>query len=389
MINEGELEDYLNRRYYTRTHRVLTESRAPIFVTAGNHDIGGWDATPPPDGTSRRDWWRFFGWKRLDDPPPGAPWYTQNYSFDYGAVHYVGLEAYDNYDGWRWEIYGDESFTAGQMQWLADDLADASGSTSQVLFYHYDFSDQIDLNSLGVEMALWGHIHRDEGSISSPPYDLATDNTCDGARSYRLIRVQDGYLLPTATISAGYSGNNLEVQYTPANDGMHSQVTAEITNDLDERFEYAQLRFMMPKEGADVQITGGNLVQVDSSGSQDVYYVAVDILPSSSQTVTVSLRPPPVTDLQISLSESDLVLTWSHPGGYAVAHYVIYRNTSPYFVPTSGDSIGSTPDTTYIDSSMAGTPGLNHYYAVKSVNDSGGKSDPSNTVGEYDINLYH
>jgi len=389
VINEGELEDYLNRRYYTRTQRLLAESQVPIYVTSGNHDIGGWDATPVPDGTARRDWWRFFGWKRLNDPPPGAPWYTQNYSFDYGPVHYVGLEAYDNYDGWRWEIYGGESFTSGQMQWLSDDLAAASGSTSEVLFYHYDFSNQINLNSLGVEMALWGHIHSDQGEISTPPYDLATDNVCDDARSYRLVRVQDGILLPSATISAGSSGDNLDVQYSPANNGMHSQVTAEITNDLDERFEYAWLRFLMPHEGADIQVTGGNLVQVDSSDSPDVYYVAVDMLPSSSQTVTVSLLPPPVTDLHISLSENDLALTWSPPGGQAIAHYVIYRNTGPYFVPTSGDSIGSTWDTIYIDSGMAGAPGLNHYYAVKAVSESGEKSDPSNTVGEYDINLHY
>jgi len=170
---------------------------------------------------------------------------------------------------------------------------------------------------------------------------------------------------------------------------MHSQVTAEITNDLDERFEYAWLRFLMPHEGADIQVTGGNLVQVDSSDSPDVYYVAVDMLPSSSQTVTVSLLPPPVTDLHISLSENDLALTWSPPGGQAIAHYVIYRNTGPYFVPTSGDSIGSTWDTIYIDSGMAGAPGLNHYYAVKAVSESGEKSDPSNTVGEYDINLHY
>jgi hypothetical protein len=361
----------------------------PIYVTSGNHDLGGWDSTPPPDGTARRDWWRFFGWKRLDNPPPGAPWYTQNYSFDYGPVHYIGMDSYLNYDGWRYGIYGGESFTSGQMQWLADDLAGASGSVSQVLFYHYDFSDQINLNSLGVEMALWGHIHSNQGSISSPPYDLATDNTSDGARSYRLIRVQDGYLLPTATVSAGYSGNNLEVQYTPANNGMHSQVTAEITNDLDEQFEYSQLRFLMPNEGGDIQVTGGNLVQVDDSGPVAVCYVAVDILANSTQTVTVTMSPPPINDLSPILSGDDLMLSWSPPGEQAVAHYVIYRNTGPYFVPTSGDSIGSTPDTTYIDSGMAGTPGLNHYYAVKVVSDSGGKSDPSNTVGEYDINLHY
>ena len=386
LVNEGELEDYLNRRYYTRAQRMLTEFQVPVFLTSGNHDLGGWDSTPPPDGTARRDWWRFFGWKRLDDPPPGAPWYTQNYSFDYGPVHYIGMEAYDNYDGWRWGTYGGESFTSGQMDWLDDDRADASGSVSQVLFYHYDFSNQINLNSLGVEMALWGHIHSNQGSISSPPYDLATDNVCDGARSYRLIRVQDGTLLPTATISAGYSGDNLEVQYTPANDGTHSSVTANIDNNINERFEYSQLRFLMPGGGGDINVTGGNLVQIDNSGPVAVCYVEVNISPNSFQTVTVTTTNTPVTDLKISLSQNDLVLIWSPPDE-EVVRYVVYRHTDPDFVPAAQDSIGDTTDTTYTDVSMAGTPGTSHYYAVKAVNASGEKSDPSNIVGEFDVQL--
>jgi len=386
-VNEGELEDYLNRRYYTRGQRILTEFQVPVFLSSGNHDLGGWDSTPPPDGTARRDWWRFFGWARLDDPPPGAPWYTQNYSFDYGPVHYIGMEAYDNYDGWRWGIYGGESFTSGQMQWLADDLTAASGSEAQVLFYHYDFSDQINLNALGVEMALWGHIHSDQGSISSPPYDLATDNTCDGARSYRLIRVQDGTLLPAATVSAGYSGDNLEVQYTPANDGTHFSVTATIDNNLNQRFEYSQLRFLMPKGGADITVTGGHLVQVDDSGPVAVCYVAVDILANTVQNVTVTMSPPPVNDLSPTLSGDDLMLSWSPPAGTTITRYVVYRDTDPEFIPSSGDSIGDTTDTTYIDAGAGNTPDLDHYYAVKAVNDVGQKSEPSNIAGEFDMEM--
>jgi hypothetical protein len=385
VINDGELEDYLYRRYYSRTQRVLTESRVPIYVTSGNHDIGGWDATPPPDGTARRDWWRFFGWKRLDNPPPGAPWYTQNYSFDYGPVHYIGLEAYLNYDGWRWDIYADMSFTDGQMQWLSNDLAASSGSISQVLFYHHDFSDQISLGTLGVEMALWGHIHRDEGSISSPPYNLATDNACDEARSYRLIRVSDGILLPSPTISAGSAGDSLEVQYVPANKGLHSEVTAEITNNLNERFEHAQLRFLMPK-GTDFQVTGGTLLQVDSSGTDAICYVGVDIQPTSSETVTVYSAPSPVTDLEIALSGDDLVLTWSPPEEL-VARYVVYRDTVWDFVSAPGGSLGGTIDTVYIDAGVAGVVGTNYYYAIKAVNEEGQKSAVSNIVGEFDIDL--
>jgi 3',5'-cyclic AMP phosphodiesterase CpdA len=290
-INEGELEDYLNWRVYTRGQELLSRFPVPVYLTAGNHDIGGWAATPPPNGTARRDWWRFFGWKRLDNPPPGAPWHTQNYSFDYGPVHYVGLESYDNYDGWRYNIYGGESFTPGQIQWLNDDLASAAGSTAQVLFYHYDFKHELNLNSLGVEMALWGHVHHDNGNINVKPYDLATNNVCDGQRSYRLIKVSGGTLQPAETLSAGSNGQNLTADFTPANNGMHDHVNAAITNNQDQRFEQGLLKFVMPKGYGNELLTGGTLYQVDRSGDFAIYYVNVDIHASSAQAVDLQLFP--------------------------------------------------------------------------------------------------
>jgi predicted MPP superfamily phosphohydrolase len=290
LINEGELEEFLDKRYYTRSQALLREFEVPVYLTSGNHDIGGWDDTPPPDGNARRNWWRFFGWKRLDSPPPGAPWYTQNYSFDYGPVHYTGLEAYINYDGWRSAIYGADSFTPGQMQWLADDLAASSGSPAHVLFYHSDFSDQINLSSLGVDMALSGHTHRDRDDFT-PPYDIVTDNACGGARSYRLVRVSGGVLSPSYTVSAGSGGNNLRVAYSPANDGTNYTVTAGVTNNISEDFEHSLLRFLMPNEAGAIEVTGGTLLQVDYSGSSAVCYVGVVIPASSSKSVTVTLVP--------------------------------------------------------------------------------------------------
>lgn len=289
-INEGELEDYLGRRYFSRCQHLMEEFEVPVYLTAGNHDIGGWNETPPPAGTARRTWWRFFGWKRLDSPPQGAPWYTQDYSFDYGPVHYVGLEAYNNYDGWRSTIYGSDSFTASQIQWLAGDLAASSRSVAQVLFYHSDFSRQIDLATLGADMALSGHTHRDANDYTHP-FSIVTRSACDGARAYRLVRVSGGSLQPRPTVSAGSAGTNLNVVFSPANDGTQDSVTASITNSIGERFEHAKIRFHMPNVAGLIEVTGGSLLQVDNSGPFAVCHVAVDILASSSQTVTVTLEP--------------------------------------------------------------------------------------------------
>lgn len=288
LINEGELEDYLEWRAYTRSQRMLYEFEVPTFLVAGNHDIGGWSATPPADGTARRDWWRFFGWKRLDNPPPGAPWRTQNFSFNYGPVHYVGMEAYNNYDNWRSVYYGTDSFIAEQLTWLSQDLAAASASQSQVLFYHKDFQNQLNLGGLGVEMALWGHIHSDSGSLAAAPYNLATAAVCDGARAYRVIRVSNGVVQPLATLRAGAAGENLRVAYTPSNAGLSGTVTAVVTNAQPQRFENGRLRFVMPAAGGAYAAAGGTLVQVDQSGTYDVCFVAVDIPAAGSVTVTVS-----------------------------------------------------------------------------------------------------
>ncbi len=292
LVNEGELEDYLTRRYYTRAQRLLAESEVPIYLTAGNHDLGGWSDTPPSDGTARRDWWRFFGWKRLDSPPPGAPARTQDYSFDYDRLHFVGLEGYINYDRWRSSIYGSESFTADQLAWLHADLDAASGSVAQVLFTHSDFGNQINLSSLGLEMMLTGHIHRDDGSITSAPYDLATDNTCDGNRSWRLVRVEGDQLLPRPTLSAGSSGQNLRVLWSPANDGGRDSVTAQVVNGYGERFQNGLLKFRLAKhDGGRYLASGGILLQVDASGSEAVCYVEVDIAASATTTATAWFEP--------------------------------------------------------------------------------------------------
>jgi len=290
VVNEGELEDYLDWRSYTRAQQLLTECEVPIFLIAGNHDIGGWDSTPPSDGTARRNWWRFFGWPHLNNPPPGAPEFTQNYSFDYGSLHFTALESYINYDNWRSWIYGGESFTAGQLAWLNADLDRAASSAVRILFYHYDFSSQLDLSDLGVDMALWGHIHSDSGNITNYPFDISTDNVCGGDRSYRLIRVSGSTLHPRPTLTAGSSGDILRIEFAGANDGTQDLQEAILTNNHSESFEHGLVKFLMPTDGT-YHANTGTILQVDQSGEVAVVYLGVDIQPHTTLPLTVWLEP--------------------------------------------------------------------------------------------------
>jgi len=287
IVNEGEMEDFENRRVYTKAQKLLEELQVPIYLTSGNHDLGGWDSSPPPQGTARHNWWDFFGWNWLQDPPATDPYYTQNYSFDYGQIHFIGLEAYLNYDSYMYNIYGDESFTDLQMQWLDDNLSQASGSESQVLFYHYDFSEQIDLEELEVEMALYGHIHSNFGNINSAPYNLATAATCDGNRAYRVIHVNNDILEPTNTIYAGWDGEEIYASFTPANNGFADSVFCYIENSQNLNVTDAQLKFIMPVNADEYLVYNGILTQIDESGEFAVCYVSLDIPANGNTSVSV------------------------------------------------------------------------------------------------------
>ena len=288
VVNEGELEDYLNWRSYTKAKRILHELEVPVYVVAGNHDLGGWESTPPPDGTSRRNWWKFFGWRRLYDPPPAETIYTQNYSFDYGGAHFVGLEAYDNYDNWRYWVYGRSSFTTRQMAWLTADVSASDPSAPVIAFYHYDFGDELMLDYYGIDCGLYGHIHRDSGSLSEYPLNIATDNVCDGERSMRLVRVSGGVVTPEPTIHAGSSGQNLRVTYDRPNDGTQSRVTAQVVNMYDGcDFEHGMVRFMVRADSLPYAVDGGDLLQTVVDGAVATCYVALDI-PYGTTSVSVA-----------------------------------------------------------------------------------------------------
>jgi len=283
LVNEGELEDYQNRRYYTKSQKLLTEFEVPIFLTSGNHDIGGWESTPPVQGTSRRDWWRFFGWKWLENTTSFYPYHTQNFHFKYGALNFIGLEAYDNYDSFMSDIYGGESFTNDQLTYLNYVLDDIPQNEKTILFYHYDFSNQLNFSTLEINLALWGHIHHDSVNVNS----YATEAVCDGKRAYRIIKINSNELYTQNTVHAGDSGENLQITYSPTNDGTANSITATITNSHSISLENCLIKFKMQKNST-YHVTNGNLIQTVESDTYNTCFVTTDL--PASRTISVSIK---------------------------------------------------------------------------------------------------
>jgi len=289
LINEGELEDFECLRNHSKTVELLKNFEVPVYIVPGNHDLGGWDDTPPPQGTARQEWWRFFGWRQRVIPPVEEEYYVHDYSFDYGDVHYVGMESSDNYDSYMHDVYGDKGFIPSQLTWLNNDLASV-GSKTKVLFYHFDFNGDIDLATVGADMALWGHQHFNTDDFTHP-YNIGTDNVCDGTGAYRVIRVNDGDVLtPESTIYTNSSGQNLDISYSAENNGTSDYLEATITNNHDLSFNYGLVKFIMPKSTEGYNVTNGTLKQVVDNGSNNICYVEVAIPANDELTVIIAKK---------------------------------------------------------------------------------------------------
>jgi hypothetical protein len=323
IVNEGELEDFGNGRVYSKAQKILEEFEVPVFLVSGNHDLGGWGSTPPSQGTARRDWWRFFGWKWLAQPSETSGQRTQDYSFSYGSNIFIGLESYINYDSYMYEVFGGESFIPTQMNWLDLELGNSQNYANRILFYHFDFSEQIDLQQMGAEMGLYGHIHSSEGSISQPPYNLAVDNVCDGAQAYRVIKVNADVLEPQTTLYAN-NGNNLQVEYFPHNQGTAQQVTAVINNQHNLGFDNARLKIKMPLDLISLSVENATIEQVAERDQYQEVYLLFDIAAYSEAEIVLSGSTASESDQlenyqlraypnPVNISRGDLQISFSLP----------------------------------------------------------------------------
>ncbi len=165
-----------------------------------------------------------------------------------------------------------------------------------------------------------------------------------------------------------------------------------------------------------VQVSGTSVTLSDSTASQPTFSTTLtgiyefeltvddNSLSSAPDTVAIEIvnvaSPQAVTDLSIQIVGDAIELSWSpvtqDVDGFStsIGHYVIYRGTKAWFVPTPSDSIGGTNDITtlFSDNNIGGADVVGdtinqHFYTIEAVDIFGNRSTPSNRVGEYDYQL--
>jgi hypothetical protein len=262
---------------------ILAESRLPLFLTGGNHDL--WY-------TGHDTWARFFG-------------KVMNYGFSYGSVRFLGLEMYD---------IPTQTFTSDQMKWLVRSL-DASiqaGESGRILFYHYDESRQITgdfADRYGVDAVLYGHTHINGGqTIGAGTQKLNTSYTMNENGEYRLIRVRDGKIAEHPVLSF----KRIRADLSPDNDGSSWKMVADIVNGQDFGLEDALVKLHVRRDAAPFTAEGGRVLQfIDYGDNRRVYYMETDVPAGGSVRVSVtgiplSAEPPGIADYS---PKSDTTLT--------------------------------------------------------------------------------
>ena len=119
------------RGYYELVRRELAEFAVPVWTVPGNHELFGIE--------------RHLSLVPRDHPLAGRGMYRHYfgpdyYSFDYGGVHFVGLNTVDQDDLW---YYG--HVDSLQLAWLERDAARVRRGTSVVTFNHIPFYSAVEI----------------------------------------------------------------------------------------------------------------------------------------------------------------------------------------------------------------------------------------------------
>src|SRR5262245_66069828 len=106
-------------------------------------------------------------------------------------------------------IWGAQSMTQEQMNWLAANVAAVPAGRTKLAFFHYDFGGTLGNGlpapnfsqfnnpaALGLDGVLWGHNHGvAEGNRTAKPFNLGLQSVID-RRTFRILRLNNGVITP-------------------------------------------------------------------------------------------------------------------------------------------------------------------------------------------------
>ncbi|KAA3619655.1 MAG: hypothetical protein DWQ05_02725 [Calditrichaeota bacterium] len=282
VLHSGDLVDEATlERYYQVAQEALNILEVPIWVAPGGSDIQIFQS----NSQDKQYWESYFG-------------DIMDFRFNYGNHIFSGLQ--------EWE-FPTESFTQQQFDWLAAEFS--PGDAMRVLFYHYDVQNQIDaafVDANNIDLLLYGHLNKNRDEvIGSATRNIGTAATMHGGYGqytyngeYRILQIENDQLIDTEVVQY----NNLNVTYSPVNNGTNPENFAEIENNLNRNFSGATLRFYVPTSFAPYTVSNGTLSAERATGTGiSVLEVKTDLIANSSKTVhiepvsSLANHPPRIT----------------------------------------------------------------------------------------------
>ncbi|MCD4655894.1 metallophosphoesterase [bacterium] len=194
VIHTGDGYDEGNGRDQAELFRSMLDScYSPVIYVGGNHELGEWCG----DGSSRKNYWDFFGWPRLDprrmDHMTSR---TRDFVIDIGDVSFVCVETWDTYTDFWIPWYPIRSITVDQAQWMIQVAEERSGQTL-VCCYHHDFNGSIEPEILpwfNYDIGISGHTHQDEEYNVGPVKFYKVGSTYQAARPIRWFHFENGVM---------------------------------------------------------------------------------------------------------------------------------------------------------------------------------------------------
>lgn len=257
-----------------RAQRLLRRLDAPLWLTAGNHDL----AYP---------WLRRRYRERFARPLAGT---ADAYTFGHGDVSFHSVEAYRYYEDdppVNEPIGPNEDQVAALRAGLED-----SNAAFRVAFFHYDYRDVLTdvLAADELDLALCGHTTPMlEERIGSTL--LIRNLPVFEAGHVQLFEIADGELVDRPWWrSADYPDDApMAVQFDRTNDGTERRNRATVRNRTPHAFADCRVRFDLA--AGDYEVTGGMPIERGTTRpGVTTCEVAVDVPAESTQTVVVRPR---------------------------------------------------------------------------------------------------